>query len=121
MTKDEYVPHVPDRTVKQPTRPFRRASRYQGLFPIAMPWDNGAPLTSGELQLAVKLAFGDAGPPDGYEIVAAGRTLGSDPPVARSELSEYEAVGATWWLESPPDLAAIDDALAIIKAGPPRE
>lgn len=120
MTTDEYVPQVPERTVKQPTRPFHRASRYQGLFPVAMPWDNSAPLTTDELRLAVRLAFGGKPPPDSYEIVAAGRTLGSDPPVVRDALGEYEAIGATWWLESPPDLADIEDARAIVTAGPPR-
>lgn len=119
MTRDEYKPQVVERTVRQPTRPFRRAARYQGLFPIAMPWDNDAPLTPAELAQAVRYAFPGGDVREGFDVVTCGRTLGADAPVAAADLEAYEHAGATWWLEAPPDLASLDEALAIIRSGPP--
>lgn len=120
LARDEYKPHVVERTVNQPTRPFRRAARHEGLFPIAMPWDNAAPLTADELARSVRLAFPDGGPPPGYDVVTCGRTLGADAPVASDELARYEEAGSTWWLEAPPDVADVETALAIVRKGPQR-
>ncbi|NED97439.1 LLM class flavin-dependent oxidoreductase [Phytoactinopolyspora alkaliphila] len=119
MSKDEYKPQLVDRTVDQPTRPFRRAARHQGLFPITMPWDNSRPITPAELRLAVDMAFPDDAPPDGYDVIAYGRTAGPDAPTSLGDLDLFQETGATWWLESPPDLASLEDASAIIAAGPP--
>jgi hypothetical protein len=120
MSSTEYVPQVPERSVKQPTRPFRRAARHQGLFPVAMPWENSAPLTADELESAVRIAFQGESPPVGFDIVTTGRATGAEPPTTAEELARIEAVGATWWLEAPPDLASLDEALALIQNGPPR-
>jgi Luciferase-like monooxygenase len=119
ITSDEYRPHVVDRTIHQPKAPFRRAARFQGVFPIAMPWDNAAPLTPDEVARVVALTFPNGKPPSGYEVVICGRTRGSNAPVKLSDLPRYEEAGLTTWLESPPDLATHDEALAIIDEGPP--
>jgi hypothetical protein len=119
LSETEYRPHVIERTIHQPTAPFRRAARFQGLFPIAMPWDNAAPLTPEELRKAVTLTFPNGDPPSGYEVVMCGRTRGRNAPVAVADLGRYEDAGLTTWLEAPPDLATLDEARAIILEGPP--
>jgi len=115
----EHRPRVIERGTHQPTAPFRRAARFQGVFPVAMPWDNAAPLTPDEVRTVVALTFPHGAPPDGYEVVVSGRTRGCNPPVALADLSRYEAAGVTTWLEAPPDLATLEEARGIIQEGPP--
>jgi len=119
ISSGEYRPHIVERTVRQPKAPFQRAARFQGVFPIAMPWDNDAPLAPEEVARVVALTFPGGDPPSGYEVVICGRTRGSNAPVKLSDLPRYEEAGLTTWLESPPDLATHDEALAIIGEGPP--
>jgi hypothetical protein len=116
---DEYRQHVMERTVQQPSLPFRRAARFQGVFPVGMPWDNEAPLTPDEITRVIALTFPDGSPPSDFEVVSCGRTRGNDAPVKPIDLARYEEAGVTTWLESPPDLASHDEALAIIRQGPP--
>ncbi len=118
-SNDEHHPHGVDRTVHQPSVPFRRAARFQGVFPVGMPWDNRAPLTPDEITRVIALTFPDGGPPCDFEVVTCGRTGGDDAPVKLTDLARYEEAGLTTWLESPPDLATHDEALAIIRLGPP--
>jgi hypothetical protein len=122
-------------TPPQPTAPFRRAARFQGLFPVAIPWNNAAharerlrsgvhrrperPLTPEELLQAVRLSFPSDDPPEDFEVVMKGRTRGVDPPVAIDDLRRYTEVGMTTWLETPPVLASLDEARRIVLEGPP--
>jgi hypothetical protein len=119
ISSDEYRPHMVERPVQQPSIPFRRAARFQGVFPVGMPWDNEAPLTPEEITRVIALTFPDGRPPNDFEVVTCGRTGGHDAPVKLTDLARYEEAGLTTWLESPPDLATHDEALAIIRQGPP--
>ncbi|MEH0517281.1 LLM class flavin-dependent oxidoreductase [Streptomyces sp. B21-079] len=109
-----------ERSVRQPRRPFRRAASHDGLFPVRMPWDNAHPLSPQDLSRAIRLTFPSQPPPPDYDIVVTGRTKGPDAPVPQGDLDDYEARGSTWWLEAMPDLATLDEAQAIVAAGPPR-
>jgi hypothetical protein len=119
ISSDEYRSRMVERAVHQPTVPFRRAARFQGVFPVGMPWDNESPLTPAEITQVISLTFPDGRPPSGFEVVTCGRTGGNDAPVKLTDLARYEEAGLTTWLESPPDLATHDEALAIIRQGPP--
>lgn len=120
MNRDTYEPETVARTTAQPTRPFRRAARFDGLFPIGMPWDNAQPIRPGELRRTVELAFPEGEPPTAFDVVTCGRTYGPDAPVSIASLEEYVQAGATWWLEAPPDLATLEQAIELVEAGPPR-
>jgi hypothetical protein len=119
LSADEYRPRLAERSMKQPTRPFRRAARHQGLFPLAVPWDNSAPLTAAELERAIRLAFPSEPPPPGYDVVVTGRASGPSAPTTAAELAKLEEAGATWWLEAPDDMASLDEAIALVRNGPP--
>lgn len=118
-SSDNYHPLMVERELHQPTAPFRRAARFQGVFPVGMPWDNETPLTPEEITRVIALTFPDGTPPSDFEVVSCGRSGGADAPVKLSDLARYEDAGVTTWLEAPPDLASHDEALAIIRLGPP--
>ena len=107
------------RGTRQPTAPFRRAARYQGLFPTPHPWDEAAPLTPSEVAHAVELTFPDRVIPEGFELVACGLTRGPRASVSVEQLATYAEVGVTTWLEAMPEHATLDEMLGLIASGPP--
>ncbi|MGH7883243.1 MAG: hypothetical protein ACREN8_10140 [Candidatus Dormibacteraceae bacterium] len=88
--------------------PFRRAARWDGVFPIRIEATTGLdPAINGpdsqirpedirEVKAAVLKYRTDPAP---FEVIVAGRTS-EDPAAARAHLEELAAAGATWWLES---------------------
>lgn len=81
-------------------KPLRRAARYQGVFPVEIDSPD---------QLAQLVADLDA-PID----VAVGQRPGADP-------RPYEAVGATWWMETFPwDAVSVDQVRGVLRDGPKR-
>jgi len=54
-----------------------------------------------------------------WDVVAEGRTPGDDPAAASAIVAEYEAAGATWWIESDWDAGSVDAIRKRIEAGPP--
>jgi alkanesulfonate monooxygenase SsuD/methylene tetrahydromethanopterin reductase-like flavin-dependent oxidoreductase (luciferase family) len=107
------------RQARQPTAPFRRAARYQGLFPTPYPWDEAAPLTPSEIARAVDLTFPDGVVPEGFEFVACGLTRGPRASVSLDELANYADAGVTTWLEAMPEQATLEEMHELIGAGPP--
>jgi alkanesulfonate monooxygenase SsuD/methylene tetrahydromethanopterin reductase-like flavin-dependent oxidoreductase (luciferase family) len=55
-----------------------------------------------------------------WDVVAEGRTAGDDPAAASATVAEYEAAGATWWIESDWEAGSVDAIRNRIEAGPPR-
>jgi hypothetical protein len=53
-------------------------------------------------------------------VVAEGRTPVDDPAAAVATVSEYEAAGATWWIESDWENGTVDTIRRRIEAGPSR-
>ncbi|MFL5870536.1 MAG: LLM class flavin-dependent oxidoreductase [Solirubrobacterales bacterium] len=80
--------------------PFRRAARWDGVFPTHR--DVGHAETMTPDQLAEIVTFTrthrerSAGPID---VVIEGQTDGRDPAADRHRIEPYEAVGLTWWVE----------------------
>ncbi|MBA3826095.1 MAG: LLM class flavin-dependent oxidoreductase [Ktedonobacterales bacterium] len=78
--------------------PFRRAARWDGVFPLAAQGSlDGPDLTPAHLRdlTAFTLAQRTATPP--FDVVIAGVT--PDPASARATTAAYEEAGATWWIE----------------------
>jgi hypothetical protein len=55
-----------------------------------------------------------------WDVVAEGRTDAGDPAAAAATVAEYEAAGATWWIESDWESSSIEAIRRRIVAGPPR-
>ena len=122
---------VGPRPVREPRPPIwmgaykpagiRRAARWDGWIPVSVSEDGASlampPDALGEgiaVARAQREAAGLAGTP--FEVAVFGQAgLGGFAP------ADYEAVGATWWLESvSPMRGSLADILAIAEAGPPR-
>lgn len=103
---------------------FRRAARWQGVFPASrVTEETGAPMPMDELASVLEVIRserGDAGL-EGFDVMIAGGTP-ADPDEAGEILGPYRAAGVTWWSEGlngwRGSLAAMLDRL---RAGPPRD
>jgi alkanesulfonate monooxygenase SsuD/methylene tetrahydromethanopterin reductase-like flavin-dependent oxidoreductase (luciferase family) len=75
------------------TVPFKRAVRWDGVFPIF----EGDVLPQFKALADFLDAIRDDDRP--FDVVATGKTPGSDPSQGAEIVSAYEAYGTTWWLE----------------------
>ncbi len=123
---------VGPRPVRQPRPPIwmgafrrggiRRAAHWDGWIAVTV-GDDGVSMVMSPALLADRLAMvrsereaaGLAGLP--FEVAVFGQTgLGGHTP------ADYEAAGATWWLESvSPMRGSLADIMRLVEAGPPRE
>jgi hypothetical protein len=55
-----------------------------------------------------------------WDLVAEGRTPADDPAAAAATVAEYEAAGATWWIESDWETSSVERVRTRTEAGPPR-
>jgi alkanesulfonate monooxygenase SsuD/methylene tetrahydromethanopterin reductase-like flavin-dependent oxidoreductase (luciferase family) len=102
--------------------PFRRAARWDGVFPTHR--DVGHDETMSPEQVAEIVAFTrsqrDSGEP--FDVVIEGRSDGGHPARDLEMVSRYRAVGVTWWIEKLGWFrGSIDEMRRRIDAGPPRE
>jgi alkanesulfonate monooxygenase SsuD/methylene tetrahydromethanopterin reductase-like flavin-dependent oxidoreductase (luciferase family) len=105
-------------------QPFRRAARWDGMFPIG----RGLPLTEQMTpeQIAESVAFTLAERPAErqaapFDVVHAGITAGVDAGADRDIAQRYAAAGVTWWLENfTNDRGTPEEQRARIRKGPPR-
>jgi alkanesulfonate monooxygenase SsuD/methylene tetrahydromethanopterin reductase-like flavin-dependent oxidoreductase (luciferase family) len=100
-------------------RPFRRAARWDGAFPL----NSGGPFTPPpdtlrEIRTYIEQHRQSQAP---YDLVIMGTTPGDDPKVARKKLAGYAGSGLTWWLESLYRWRnSIEGMRQRIRQGPPR-
>ena len=107
--------------------PFRRAARWDGVYPIAAISDLDAPgLSPAQLRDLLQFTLAQRTTTTPLDVVVAGVT--PDPAQARATTARFEEAGATWWLEDispyalsqPAQPASILDAtVARIRQGPP--
>jgi alkanesulfonate monooxygenase SsuD/methylene tetrahydromethanopterin reductase-like flavin-dependent oxidoreductase (luciferase family) len=97
-------------------RPYRRAARYDGVFPLAHDYRSDRPLPLRQ----AGAAFGHTPVrTTTFEFIHAGASTG-DRDRDRPLLTEAEQFGITWWLESfDPFRGEIGDALERVRLGPP--
>lgn len=79
-------------------RPFRRASRWDGVFPL----NSGSPYTPPPEMVSEIRAFilQHRQSQEPFDMVIMGTTPGNDPKAACKKLAGYAGTGLTWWLES---------------------
>jgi alkanesulfonate monooxygenase SsuD/methylene tetrahydromethanopterin reductase-like flavin-dependent oxidoreductase (luciferase family) len=96
--------------------PFRRAASWDGVFPFG---PNGN-LSLDEIREMV--GFIRSQRPSGapFDVMVGGDVPFDDPVRARHILAEYEAAGATWWIEGLGEWRGNVDAMSsFIRGGPP--
>jgi alkanesulfonate monooxygenase SsuD/methylene tetrahydromethanopterin reductase-like flavin-dependent oxidoreductase (luciferase family) len=91
-------------------RPFRRAARHDGMFPITT---DLAPLSPEEVADCVEYVRRHRTTMDGYDITVSG------PPRA-DDVVAYAGVGVTWYQVGPGFGETVDSTREWIGAGPPR-
>lgn len=97
--------------------PFRRAARFDGVFPIHASYGSGETMPPEELGAVVDYVATHRATP--FDVALEGATSPGRRDTAR--IGEYAAVGLTWWVEA---LGwwrgGVDSARQRIDAGPPR-
>ncbi len=100
-------------------RPFRRAARWDGVFPIG-PGDGLSPVDAADVRAMLSLIHAERASAAPFDVVVRGRTFRQDPGAARTMLAEYVGAGVTWWLESLSHRTPLDELRTQIAKGPPR-
>jgi alkanesulfonate monooxygenase SsuD/methylene tetrahydromethanopterin reductase-like flavin-dependent oxidoreductase (luciferase family) len=102
--------------------PFRRAARWDGVFPASrVTEESGAPMPLDELEAVLAVIRHERGGDGlaGFDVMVAGGTP-TDPRKARRMVEPYVTAGATWWAEGlngwRGSLAEMEKRL---RAGPP--
>ncbi len=80
-------------------RPFRRAARWDGVFPILQPTDGWAPMTPQALTEIVSYVREHRKTDEPFDVALADLTP-PDPGEAGEELAPLAAAGLTWWQET---------------------
>jgi probable F420-dependent oxidoreductase len=75
--------------------PFRRAARWDGIFPLFSDW-NATPERLAEVLAYIRAHRTSTMP---FNVVAMGTTPDATSAESRATVEAYAAVGATWWLE----------------------
>jgi alkanesulfonate monooxygenase SsuD/methylene tetrahydromethanopterin reductase-like flavin-dependent oxidoreductase (luciferase family) len=80
-------------------RPFRRAARFDGVFPIRVGLGHTEMMSPAELAELVRYVYEHrpAGTP--LDVVLEGQTAGEDPAADREKVAQYREAGLTWWVE----------------------
>jgi alkanesulfonate monooxygenase SsuD/methylene tetrahydromethanopterin reductase-like flavin-dependent oxidoreductase (luciferase family) len=80
--------------------PFRRAARWDGVFPMKAEGRRILPMTPGDVRDVARYVAEhrtDEGP---FDVVVAGETPGGDRAAGAEIVAPYEEAGLTWWVES---------------------
>jgi alkanesulfonate monooxygenase SsuD/methylene tetrahydromethanopterin reductase-like flavin-dependent oxidoreductase (luciferase family) len=101
-------------------RPFRRAARWDGVFPIHADVGDDEMMTSEQLAEIVDYTLEQRTAEGPFDVVIEARSQGADP-AADSELVDvYRRVGLTWWVEALGWFRGSPEQMrARIDAGPP--
>jgi alkanesulfonate monooxygenase SsuD/methylene tetrahydromethanopterin reductase-like flavin-dependent oxidoreductase (luciferase family) len=80
--------------------PFRRAARWDGVFPMKVEDGRVVPMTPGDAREVARYVAGQRTNDDPFDLVVAGETLGEDRKEGARTVAAYEEAGVTWWIES---------------------
>jgi alkanesulfonate monooxygenase SsuD/methylene tetrahydromethanopterin reductase-like flavin-dependent oxidoreductase (luciferase family) len=96
------------------TRPFRRAARWDGVFPTGRYGD----LTPEQIREMIAYIETYRTKPASFDVVVGGR-MHEKPAEAAELLTQYASVGVTWWLESFWPDTELNYVRSVIRRGPP--
>ena len=103
--------------------PFRRAARWDGVFPISpVTEESGAPIPIDELRAVLAIIRAERGERglDGYDVAITGGSP-ADPVEAAQVVEPYVAEGVTWWLEGLNGWRGLlEEMEERLRSGPPR-
>ncbi len=103
-------------------RPFRRAARWDGVFPTHRDIGHEATMRPEQLAEIVEYTRSFRDPEAPFDVVIEGQTPGDDPERDREALEPYCLGGLTWWIEKVGWFRGPLEAMrARIDAGPPAE
>jgi alkanesulfonate monooxygenase SsuD/methylene tetrahydromethanopterin reductase-like flavin-dependent oxidoreductase (luciferase family) len=101
--------------------PFRRAARWDGVFPLHNEVGEAETMSPAQLGEIVAYTTSHRRTSGAFDVVIEGRTEGRDPAGDLAAVNVYRAAGLTWWIEK---LGWFRGALGAmrdrIEAGPPR-
>jgi alkanesulfonate monooxygenase SsuD/methylene tetrahydromethanopterin reductase-like flavin-dependent oxidoreductase (luciferase family) len=101
--------------------PFRRAARWDGVFPLSLNvnWDQSIP--PAEVQATLAYIQSQRASDTPFDVTVGGETPGDDPARAAAIVAPYGAVGVTWWIENVvPQRGPLEAMRQRIRQGPPR-
>lgn len=102
--------------------PFRRAARWDGIFPESATagWEQAMPV--GDVQAAMQYIHAHRTSEGAFDLVIGADTSGTDRERDREHIAPYVAAGLTWWVENlRPTRGTYDEMRARLLLGPPRE
>ncbi len=114
------TPRVPIWTAGMwPSRaPFRRAARWDGVFPLKR---GAALLTPDDVREISRFVAARRGEGGAFDLAVTGETPGDDPRKARGSVASFQEAGATWWLEWVGwRRGSLAQMRARVRQGPPR-
>ena len=101
-------------------RPMRRASAWDGAFPIERDGDLSVMMSPEDMAEAITYVREHRTSSSPFDFVHAGLLTG-DPVTDRRAVRQYADVGVTWWLEHvTPTRMDPTELVALIRLGPPR-
>jgi alkanesulfonate monooxygenase SsuD/methylene tetrahydromethanopterin reductase-like flavin-dependent oxidoreductase (luciferase family) len=101
--------------------PFRRAARWDGVFPGRRGLALDEMMTPGDLREVVTFVHQERTTDDPFVVALGGYTPATDRQRAVEIVAPYIDAGLTWWLEGLNSLrGSLDDARERIRQGPPR-
>lgn len=100
--------------------PFRRAARWDGVFPTHAEITDGDTMSAAQLREIVDytLAYREAS--GEFDVVVEGTTSGRDPAGDAAKVSALGEAGLTWWIEQVGWFrGSIEDSRTRVRSGPP--
>jgi alkanesulfonate monooxygenase SsuD/methylene tetrahydromethanopterin reductase-like flavin-dependent oxidoreductase (luciferase family) len=97
------------------TRPFRRAARWDGIFPVG----RHGTLTPDDIRDMCVYIDSHRTATTPFDIVFGGRAHELPAAERGAHVADYAAAGVTWWLESMWPDVALSEVQSIIQQGPP--
>jgi alkanesulfonate monooxygenase SsuD/methylene tetrahydromethanopterin reductase-like flavin-dependent oxidoreductase (luciferase family) len=101
--------------------PFRRAARWDGVFPTHRDVGDAETMSAGQLAEIVDFTRAQRQASAPIDVVIEGQTAGDDPAAELERVLAYRAAGLTWWIEKLGWFrGSLGEMRARVAAGPPR-
>jgi alkanesulfonate monooxygenase SsuD/methylene tetrahydromethanopterin reductase-like flavin-dependent oxidoreductase (luciferase family) len=99
------------------TRPFKRAARWDGVFPLHK---EERPMEPDDHRAMIAYIMEHRNSDAPFDVVHGGLTSAENRSEARDKVAPYAEAGVTWWIEAFWDDATVEQVRGRIEQGPPR-